>query len=67
MGLGAQRPHGGSDASPGVATDRGGAGDIPGLSYGAAAQGIRQFWRLLPADPEKEAVRGGLIHQILKL
>jgi hypothetical protein len=30
-----------------------GVREIPGLSYGAAAQGIRQFWRLLPAGPAK--------------
>ena len=65
-GLGPGRVACGRDATPGMAAERGGR-EIPGLSYGAAAQGIRLFWRWLPADPEKDAFRQALIHQMLKL
>ena len=41
--------------------------EIPGLSYGAAAQGIRQFWKHLTKHPEQEAFRKALLMQMLNL
>jgi hypothetical protein len=41
--------------------------EIPGLSYGAAAQGIWQFWKHLPEHPEQEAFSNALLNQILNL
>jgi hypothetical protein len=35
--------------------------EIPGLGYGATAQGIRRFWSQLPKDPKKESFRAGLL------
>ncbi|MBX3731164.1 MAG: hypothetical protein KF791_01070 [Verrucomicrobiae bacterium] len=35
--------------------------EIPGLGYGAAAQGIRRFWMQLPQNPEKAEFRKGLL------
>jgi len=41
--------------------------EIPGLSYGAAAQGIRQFWKHLSKHPEQEAFRKALLKEMLNL
>jgi len=41
--------------------------EIPGLSHGAAAQGIRQFWKHLAKHPEQEALRKALLMQMLNL
>ena len=41
--------------------------EIPGLSYGAAAQGIRQFWKHLAKHPEQEAFRKALLMQMLNV
>jgi len=41
--------------------------EIPGLSYRAAAQGIRQFWKHLAKHPEQEAFRKALLMQMLNL
>ncbi len=38
--------------------------EIPGLGYGAAAQGIRRFWTQLPQDPEKMSFRNALVNQL---
>lgn len=41
--------------------------EIPGLGYGAAAQGIRRFWAQLPTDPEKSAFRKALLARMSKV
>ena len=41
--------------------------EIPGLGYGAAAQGIRRFWTQLPQDPEKSAFRKALANRLSKV
>jgi len=41
--------------------------EIPGLSYGAAAQGIRQCWKHLPKHPEQGAFRKALLNEMLNL
>jgi len=41
--------------------------EIPGLSHGAAAQGIRQFWKHLAKHPEQEAFRKALLMQMLNI
>jgi len=64
--VGVQWRDGGGDAPPGLATDRG-VRETPGLSYGAAAQGIRQCWKHLPRHPEQEAFRKALRKEMLNL
>lgn len=41
--------------------------EIPGLGYGAAAQGIRRFWTQLPQDPEKVAFKHALLGKMSKV
>jgi hypothetical protein len=41
--------------------------EIPGLSYGAAAQGIRQFWGQLQRDKDKIAFQRKLQAKMSKL
>lgn len=41
--------------------------EIPGLSYGAAAQGIRRFWKQFPQDPAKTAFQRSLLKQLSKI
>ncbi|MCW5558147.1 MAG: transposase [Verrucomicrobiae bacterium] len=38
--------------------------EIPGLGYGAAAQGIRRFWRQQPDDPKKVAFPRALLNKM---
>ena len=38
--------------------------EVPGLSYGAAAQGIRRFWKQLPHDSKKAAFQRSLLKQL---
>ena len=38
--------------------------EIPGLGYGAAAQGIRRFWIQLPHDAAKEKFRRELLSRM---
>jgi hypothetical protein len=41
--------------------------EIPGLRSGAAAQGIRQFWKQLREHPEQEAFRKALLNQVFNM
>jgi hypothetical protein len=41
--------------------------EIPGLGYGAAAQGIRRFWMQLPQDPAKAKFISALLSKMSKV
>jgi hypothetical protein len=37
---------------------------FPGVSYAAAAQGIRRFWKRAPNSPEMQAFVAALLDQL---
>ena len=41
--------------------------EVPGLSYGAAAQGIRRFWTEHPLDPTKGAFEKTFLARMSKI